>query len=143
MYFKNHNGSLLLEALFALCISGILLSALFNGIGSLITHISFYNQELIACLEAKNNLEKIMYTEMINNSNHDTEDEKTKKSSNLEEKTDDMKNYIKATVNQKSIFANNKYLKHATMKYEWTSPFKDGSDRLVTFIFEIPQKGQK
>lgn len=124
MNFKNHKGSLLLEAVFALCIASLLLIPLFNSLSIIITQISFNNQKITAFFHAKQFLQTILLQKK-------TDTQKLENETSL--------TYSEQPTHEKSIFKNN-YLVKITVSYTWKSLFKDGSDIITTYIIKIPQE---
>lgn len=135
MNFKNHKGSLLLEAVFALCIASLLLIPLFNSLSIIITQISFNNQKITAFFHAKQFLQTILLQKKIS-SDHNIIQKKTD-TQKLENET--LLTYSEQPTHEKSIFKNN-YLIKITVSYTWKSLFKDGSDIITTYIVKIPQE---
>jgi hypothetical protein len=133
--FKNRKGSLLLEAVFALCIAGLLLVPLFNGLSTLVQQIGFSNQRIAAFFDAKHFLQTTLLQKKI------SPDEKTNTKITEIQKLENgtILTYSEQPANQKSIF-HNPYLVKTTVSYTWQSAFKDGFDMITTYIVKIPRE---
>lgn len=135
MNFKNHKGSLLLEAVFALCIASLLLIPLFNSLSILITRIGFNNQKITAFFYAKQFLQTILLQKQISSEKNIIQ--KKIDTQKLENET--ILTYFEQPTHEKSIFKNH-YLLKITVAYTWKSLLKDGSDSITTYVIKIPQE---
>jgi hypothetical protein len=134
---KNRKGSLLIEAVFALCIAATLLVPLFNSLATLIQHIGFNNQKIDAFFNAKHFLQTVEYQKNISDQSDQKETPQATQTQKLDNGT--ILTYSEQPVHKKSIF-NNPYLAHVTVSYTWKSAFKDGFDTLTTYIVQIPKE---
>jgi hypothetical protein len=133
--FKNRKGSLLIEAVFALCIAATLLIPLFSSLATLVGRIGFSDQKANAFFHAKHFLQTTLFQKSITDAKEKTQTTQTQKLENGITMT-----YSEQLVNQKSIFKSNPYLLHVTVSYTWESALKDGFDSINTYILEIPQE---
>jgi hypothetical protein len=133
--FKNRKGSLLIEAVFALCIAATLLIPLFSSLAILVERIGFSNQKAHAFFQAKHFFQTTLFQKSIADQKEKVQTTQTEK---LENGT--MLVYSEQPVNQKSVFKGNPYLVHIIVSYTWESALKDGFNAINVYVFEIPQE---
>jgi hypothetical protein len=135
--FKNRKGSLLIEAIFALCIAATLLIPLFNSLTTLVQQIGLSTQKITAFFHAKHFLQTALFQKGISDNQKENNTTETQILENGTALT-----YSEQEPNPKSIFKS-PYLLKATVSYTWQSLFKDGFDTITRYIVQIPPQEKK
>jgi hypothetical protein len=132
---KNHNGFLLMEAVFALFIASVLLATLFGSISSLVKHVHSERAHFERILIAK---EFLLRTLCLNNEKDERE---TKKDLAVTSPFVAL-TYTEDAISQKSAFKTLKNLVLVRVNYRWELFFRGYSEYISLYSY-VPESTQK